>query len=242
MKRNIISAMLTIALSALCLHSIAQDTIVNKLRLGLTGGYTIVSGNFAKTNYSDASSGFAANGLNVALTGNYKIKGNAGIKAIASYTAFGHRGLQNLGAGFKDDFAVDSVTVYKKGSTYSLSLLIGPYYDIRLKPGWLLSLYATGGIVNTHLAGYRVDLEDNDASSFSQQEASTSTIGINCGGEISYKLNKHLAIGVNAAYYYSKPDFTVDNVNRKNNAGRLITSYNQPVSGLNTNLLLAYTL
>jgi len=242
MKGNIISAMLTIALSVLCLHSIAQDSTTHKLRLGLTGGYTIVSGNFAKTGYSDLTSGFAANGVNVGLNGNYRIKGNVGIKAVAAYTAFGHKGLQNLGAGFKEDFAVDSVTVYRKGANYSISLLVGPYYDINLDNNWLLSLYATAGLVNTHLAGYQVDLEDNDASSFSQKETSKSTIGINCGTEVHYKLSDHFSVGLSAAYYYSKPNFAIENVNRKNNAGRLITSYNQPVTGINTNLMLSYNL
>lgn len=242
MKGNIISAMLTIALSVLCLHSIAQDSTAHKLRLGLTGGYTIVSGNFTKTDYSDKTSGFAKSGFNIALTGTYKISKHFGAKLIAGYTAFGYHGLQNLGAGFKEDFAVDSVTVYRKGANYSISLLVGPCYDINLNNNWLVSLYATAGLVNTHLAGYQVDLEDNDASSFSQKAAAKSTIGTNCGAEVHYKLSRHFGIGLSAAYYYSKPDFTIENVNRKNNAGRLVTKYNQPVTGINTNLMLSYNL
>jgi hypothetical protein len=96
------------------------------------------------------------------------------------------------------------------------------------------------GLVHAQLAGYEVLLEDNTDGTFQQKAANTNAIGFQAGTAVRYDLCKHFGVMINLDYYYSKPDFTIENVNRNNNSGRLITNYNEPIAGVNANLSLVY--
>jgi hypothetical protein len=52
---------------------------------------------------------------------------------------------------------------------------------------------------------------------------------------------KGVAINARADYFYTKPDFAIGNSTRNNNAGREITSYNEPLESVNFSLGVSYS-
>lgn len=212
------------------------------ITIGITGGFTSASGNFAATDYSSNKSGYASSGFNLGITGTYMLNKHWGITALASYHKYASASLQSLAAGYKEDFAIDSSTVYSVGSTYTMNVMVGPYYTIPVSEQFSVDLRGLAGLTNAHLAGNRVDVEDNAASSFEQKAATANTIGYQLGAAAKYKINKRFGVSLNLDYYYSRPDFKVDNVNRRNNAGRLVTKYNEPIAGINANVSFVYAL
>ncbi len=210
--------------------------------IGLTGGLSSAGGNFTKTDYSDPKSGFAGSGFNAGITGTWFVKKNFGITALISYHGYSVAGLQHLADGFKHDFDIDSSTVTNRGSNYTMNFLAGPYYSLPLSKKISLDGRLMVGLVSAHMAGFEVNIEDQSEATFSQKEASAATFGAQIGMGVRYNITPALGIMLNVDYFYSKPNFTIENANRNNNAGRLITSYNEPVSGLNSNITLVYLL
>jgi hypothetical protein len=68
------------------------------------------------------------------------------------------------------------------------------------------------------------------------------TFGTQAGVGFRYNINNNWAVLLNGDYFYSKPDFKIDNVDRNANTGREISNYNQPITGINANLTLCYML
>jgi opacity protein-like surface antigen len=244
MKHIILTASIAILMSgsAFAQNEIKESKEAHALIIGVTGGFTSAWGNFTKTDYYYNKSGFAAGEYNLGITGTYIIKKHFGITALAGYQHFGIKGLQNLAAGYKEDFAIDSATVYAKGTNYAINLMAGPYYSITAGKHLFIDIRGLAGLVNAHLAGNKVDVENNVASSFEQKSATANTVGYQLGAAIRYQFSNHFGVMIDAAYYYSKPEFTVENINRANNAGRLITRYNEPIQGTNLNLSFIYQL
>ena len=58
---------------------------------------------------------------------------------------------------------------------------------------------------------------------------------------LSYNVCRSIAVNLQGNYFYSKPDFFLDNSNRVVKAGRLVNEYYQPLSFLNVSLGVAYT-
>lgn len=219
--------------------SMAQDS---RLSLGINGGLSMPSGNFTKTDYSNPASGFAGAGYNLGINGWWKAGKHWGINALVSYHAYSIQGLQNLADGYHNDFAVDSSTISSTGNNYSINVLAGPYYSLPLAKRLSLDGRILAGMTNAHLAGYNVYLEDNTDASFGQKTASATSFATQAGLALRYQLTKQWALALNGDYFYSRPDFTISNTNRANNAGRLISSYNEPITAMNINLTLAYTM
>ncbi len=209
---------------------------------GLTGGLSAPGGNYTKTDFNDPKSGFAGPGFNIGVTGTWFINKNWGINALISYHSYSFKGLQVLADGFKDAFAIDSSTVNTQGSNYSMNFLVGPYYSLPIGKKFSFDSRLLVGLVNAHLAGMQMFFEDQAASTFTQKESTANTFGLQLGIGGRYAISKHSGIMLNIDYFYSKPDFSINYENRNNNAGRWITSYNEPIAGLNTNLTLYYIL
>jgi hypothetical protein len=208
---------------------------------GVSGGLSLPSGNFAQSDYGNNKSGFATSGFNFGLTGVYFLNKNFGVGGVVSYSKYGFKGAQNLADGYKEAFGVDSATVYIKGDNHSLNIMVGPYYSLPLKK-FNIDYRLLVGLVNASLAGNEVFLEDNPDNTFSQKNAKAATVGIQAGIGARYSLNKNFGVVLNVDYFYSKPSFSIENVNRANEAGRKITTYSEPLMGLNTNLSLVYQL
>jgi hypothetical protein len=237
MKKQIIIFTILAAL----LTVITNKSNAQKIYIGITGGLSSPSGNFAKSDYNDNSSGFASSGSNIGVTGIFFLNKRFGIGGLISYQHFGFKGLQSLADGYKDAFDVDSTTVNTLGNNHTINILVGPYYSIPLTK-LHIDFRLLVGLVNATLAGNEVYLEDNAATTFSQKQATASAFGTQLGVSLRYPVTHQVSIAAGIDYFYSNPNFTIENVNRHNNAGRILTNYNQPIAGLNANLSLLFAL
>ncbi len=131
-----------------------------------------------------------------------------------------------------------------KEAIHTFNFLIGPTYTLRAGKKFNVDFRLLAGFVNANLAGNNITLWDggNTYPAFYQAVSWSNTLGTQLGAALRYHISDHICIAFNADLFYSKPDFEVNNVNRNNNAGREIYSYNQPIEGVNVNLTLSYTL
>ncbi|WP_118973582.1 outer membrane beta-barrel protein [Taibaiella koreensis] len=217
-----------------------QQSTTAKGYIGITGGLSPVFGNYTKSDYTSDASGYASTGANIGITGVYFIKHNFGVAALISYQGFGFHGSQSLADGFKEAFDLDSTTVYRKGNNSTFNFMIGPYYALPFAHKWHLDFRVLAGVVNAKLAGYEVFLEDGEGNQFSQKQSTATTFGYQAGVGLRYDIGRHLGVGVNADFFGSRPNFKIENDNRVNSAGRLLTNYKQSITGVNTNLTVMY--
>src|SRR5450631_448866 len=237
MKKIIVFLFFLIAVSRL---SAQQST--PKYIFSLNGGASIPTGNFAKGDYADETSGFAKTGGQFNLTGTYHLPKDFGITLLLGYSSFGHNGTQSLADGYKEDSGTDSTTLYSKGSNYSLSFLIGPTY--RFHPGKKLFIDARAlvGYVDTQLAGFQIFYEDYTTNSMTQNAASAGAFGFQGGIGIGYQISKSWAVQVSGDYFTSKPNFNITYDDFVVNSGRKLTTYDQPVSGFNVTVGVSYSI
>lgn len=236
-----------------------QSQGYTRLMIGVTGGVSIPMGKFSQTNYCDISSipnapvnyntgsGFAGIGGNGGITATYLINKHWGVAELFSYQQFSNTGGQNMALGmqhFPGGFDVDSVTFSFKGNSHTFNILIGPVYSMSLAKKLDLDFRLLIGFVNATLAGNNITLTDGGVTdpTFYQAVSWANSFGGQLGAALRYSISDHIGVALNADFFYSKPDFTVNNINRNNAAGREIFSYNEPIDGINANLTLYYVL
>lgn len=208
--------------------------------IGITGGYARTGGNLIQNDYSNPASGYAnPSGINLGIDGAYYFHKNIGIGGMFSGTGFNCKGLQTLSDGYKEDFDVDSSTVYAKGRYSTLNFLVGPYFSFPVNK-LTIDFRAMGGMVLARTPQFQVDLEDQKDVTFYQNSSSAATFGFQLGAGLRYSVYKNLAIKLSGDFFYSRPDFKITNENRMVNAGRLIMEYKQPISGWYLNFGIAY--
>lgn len=235
-------ALLTMASNRIAAQE-TKDAKSNKnILIGLTGGVSSPMGNFAKSDYSNPTSGFASAGYNIGVTGTYYLTKHFGISALASYQAYGFNGLQSLADGYHADFEVDSASADVNGKSYSLNLLVGPSYSLTLTKQLMLDARILIGVSNAHLAGYTIYLEDNSSATFSQNKSSATALGMQAGLALRYNINKRVYAAINGDYCYTKPNLQIDYNNRNNHVGRWLTGYNEAFASLNLNLTLGISI
>lgn len=252
MKKNILNIAIVAALLCTIISSSAraQDVLssqaqsATKFMIGITGGVSAPMGNFMKTDYANDASGYAGTGYNMGIIGTYFINKHWGIAELFSFQQFSYVGGQNLTFGMQKSFDVDSVTFSVRGDNHTYSFLVGPVYTMALGDKLNVDLRLLGGFVNANLAGNNVTLTDGGVTdpTFYQAVSRANTFGMQLGAALRYRVTDHIGIMANVDYFYSKPDFVVNNINRNNLAGRDITSYNQPIEGINANLSVVYML
>ncbi|MFT4061671.1 MAG: outer membrane beta-barrel protein [Edaphocola sp.] len=206
--------------------------------VGLTGGLSAPLGNFAKGEYSDLKSGFSKTGYNLGIKGSYFFNNRVGVTLLAAHQTFGFKNAEQLAEGYKNDFDLDEATFTSDGRNQTNSLLAGPEYRLPFLGHFSLNGRILLGAAAARLAGNRVALED--VSDIYQETAKKTAFAVQPGLAIQYNLPLGLGIAAGADYFYSKPNFTVENQNRNNAAGRELTSYNQPFQSINLNLSLSY--
>jgi len=220
-------------------HSKTSDT-KEQSYIGITGGFSPVFGNYAKTDYGDPKSGFAASGVNFGVTGVYFVKGHFGVKGLVSLNAFGFHGGQNLADGYKEAFDLDEATFTQKGNNQTFNILVGPSYSFPFAQRFHFDLSVLVGYTHAQLAGNEILLEDE--SKIEQEKSVASAFGYQLGAGVRYDLGNHFGLGLSAGYFGAKPDFKIENKNRVNEAGRRLNDYHQTIQSVNLNLTVSYRL
>ena len=229
-----------------CLFSDAQQK--GPSFIGLSGGISLPTGNWGKsdfisstTGYVSDPAGFAAKGPIGSVDGAYFFSKHIGVGALFNYATYKTKDLATLSAGYRESFDVDQVTT-TANSYKSWSLMPGLYFDFPLKKKLSATARALAGIAHTSTPLITVDVEDGgvDDGTFEQKSASKTAFGFDAGIGLSCKIINCLAINLRGDYFYSKPDFAIQNTQRANAAGRYITSYNEPIAGVNVSLGVAY--
>jgi opacity protein-like surface antigen len=215
--------------------------------IGITGGLSIPTGNWAKSNFVSSVSGFvsdpsgyAKKGAISGVEGAYFFSKHFGIGALANYATY-KTNIKPLSDGYQDSFDVDQVTTTASG--YKIwNFMPGLYFDLPVCKKLAVTARALAGISHATTPSIAVDVEDggNDDGTFEQKEASKTAFAFDLGAGLSYRIVKCVAINLKADYFNTKPDFTIENTQRVNSAGRRIDSYNQPLAAINVSLGVAY--
>lgn len=237
MKKHILVT-IALLLSLVYTRSTAQDS---KGFIGISGGYSMLSGNIIKSEYSDLSSGFAKSGSSVfSLDGAYFFNKNIGIGAILSSAQFGVKDQDKLASGYVDAFAVDEVTL-TVGSYNALNIFPAFYYTLpfeKLNVDFRIMV----GYSSLKTPEIKIQLEDNADKVITQKSSSAGGLGYGAGAGVRYSFTKHFGAALRLDYLMSKPDIAVANENISNptDALRVITKYNESVYGFNSTLGLMY--
>lgn len=229
----------------------------NSFMIGITGGYTSLSGDLAKTDYDAPTpngngqryypaSGFAGPGYNLGITGTWFLNKNFGISAMVSYVNYSIKGIQNVAQGFQVDFFVDSSTGFNEGHASAVNFLVGPYYTLPLSDKLSLDTRWLVGLVDATLGGWKVILTDGGITHAdtppTQNAAHATALGFQAGLGLRYKINDKWGVMMGADYYFNQPKFTITNDHRNTSIGREITSFDEAITGVNANITLCYML
>ena len=148
----------------------------------------------------------------------------------------------SLSQGYEESFDVDttrtSVTSYKVWS-----ILPGLYFNQQITKKLSFTARAMAGIAHASTPTINVGIEDGGVPDppVVQASASKTAFAMDGGVGLQYNVIRCLLIRLRAVYFYTKPDFYIENSGRNNNAGREVTQYDQALSSVNLSLGVAYT-
>jgi len=236
---------LTLACTVMLLNTSTLWAQSNKSFIGISGGISTPIGNYSKTDLGgyghwNNNTGFAKTGFNLGVEGAYYVLPKIGIGGVFNFSDHGklnRSDARQLGDSYTDAFAVDYTTVTTSKRYQTLNVLVGPYFsfpchkfsfDVRLLGGWTKSI-STPEI--------SVQLEDDESNVFTQKSSTASAFGWQAGIGLRYALTEKISLSIRGDYFYSS-GIKIDNENRNNNAGRLVT--NQTLSWINGSVGLAY--
>ncbi len=216
--------------------------------IGVEGGVSFPTGNWGKSAFISSTNGYASSPAGFAGTGGFGGVSGAwffnrhfGIGGLFRYGTYHTKDINTLSAGYQDSFDVDQVAT--SSTSYKMwSLMPGLYYQQKIWGRLSVTARALAGITHTQTPKVSVDVTDSDIDdgTFVQQSASKTAFGFDGGVGLSYAVLSFLSVNLRGDYFYSKPNFTIQNSERSNAAGRLIDSYNQPLAGVNLSLGVAY--
>lgn len=235
---------------ALCI-SLATFAQKGSSFIEIDGGVSLPLGNWSKvTNASTLeslngtktdNSGYAKTGGFFSVDGAWFFSRYFGIGGMFKYGSYGLKGVDSLSQGYEESFDVDttrtSVTNYRMWS-----ILPGLYFKLPLAKKFSLTARALAGIADTRTPEITVGIEDGGIEDppAVQYSASKISFAADLGAGLNYNIRKNIAIDARADYFYTQPDFTIGNSTRNNNAGREITSYDQPLESVNFSLGVSY--
>jgi opacity protein-like surface antigen len=118
----------------------------------------------------------------------------------------------------------------------------GIYYDLNVAKNLAFTARALVGITHASTPQITCTIEDGGVfdAPIVQYAASKIAVAADIGAGLSYSITKCVAIDLRADYFYTKPDFTINNAPRLNNAGREVYKYDQPLESVNFSLGVAY--
>lgn len=239
--RNILTALLMFG--TFC--AIGQGK--NQSYISLTVGASIPTADFAKADAGsfdnwNNTAGFAKTGLAIGVEGAHYFTPRIGLAGAIYYSnhgGFSSADAAKLGDSYTDAFGVDESTVTTSGSYQALNVMIGPQYTFPL--GKLaLDFRVLGGLLKSiSTPTMTVQLEDVTETTFTQLSSTASAFGWQVGTGIRYALTDRLGLMIRADYFASD-GIKIDNENRTNSAGRLVTK--QPMSWVNASAGLSFSL
>ncbi len=213
--------------------------------IGLLGGLSMPMGNFKNVRYYDTTSGFAGKGSTFGIEGAYFFSKYVGFGGMMSYTSFNVStlGLDSISRGYQLDFFSDQTSTTINSPYKIWTLMPGIYLRYPLSDKLSINGKVLAGLTIATTPNIEVDVWDGgvDDGIFRQLPCTTTALGVVGGLGVSYNICKNIAVNLQGNYFYSKPDFFLENSNRQVKAGRLINEYNQPLTFMNFSLGLAYT-
>jgi hypothetical protein len=230
-------------IAATTLVSLAQEK--PKSYISINMGATIALGDFSKAeagtfNNWNNTAGFAKTGWALGLDGTFFLTPKfslTGYLYYADHGTFTTTDAAKLGASYTDAFAVDYTTVSTSGRYQSLVVLVGPQYSIPFKK-LIVDLHVMAGLMKS-LSTPSMTVELEDQSSFTQNSSTASAFGWQAGAGVRYPLKGKWGLLLKTDYFSSN-GIAIDNSNRNNSAGRLVT--NQPMTWLNITTGVTYSL
>jgi len=222
----------------------AQDKAKNYL--GFSVGSTFATGDFASTetgtlNNWNNTAGFAKTSFMVGAEGAYYFLPKLGVVGTINFSDHGRfetADVKKLGDSYTDAFAVDESTVKTTGRYRSLTVMAGPQLSLPFNK-LTIDIRAMGGLL-TSLSSPEITvlLEDQTDATFTQKSSSASAFGWSAGAGLRYALSDKLGLMFRADYFSSE-GVKIENTNRANDAGRLVTK--QPMLWINTTIGIAYS-
>jgi len=224
----------------------AGSTVVNKAKsfIAFSGGIASPMGKFASNKFEDSTSGYAKLGSHFALEGAYFLCSHFGIGGSMNMSSFGVDALP-IAAGYREVFNCDSAIANSR-PYHTVSFLIGPYFSWPVKKftfdGRLLlgttttmspDIYCT--VINKYAGP-----TEGSVSTFVQTGDNKTTFGMQVGLGVRYSICKHWMVRLASDYFYSKPNLSFQNIGRSNNVGHIVSTYNQPITGITGVLGIGY--
>jgi hypothetical protein len=215
--------------------------------IGFTVGASAPMGDFSKSeagsfNNWNNSAGFAKTGFAAGVEGAYYFLPKIGVGGtlyFSDHGGFSKTDVAKLGDSYTDAFGVDESTVSTTGRYRSLNVMIGPYFSFPMNK-FTVDVRLFGGLLKSiSTPEMTVQLEDNTDSKFTQKSSTASAFGWQAGAGFRYALTDKLGLIVRADYF-SSSGVTINNQNRTNDAGRLVTK--QQMSWLNASAGISFSL
>jgi len=240
-----IQILVTLLFFSIALNTTAQEKV--KSYIGITAGPSFAVGDFSKSevgsfNNWNNKAGFAKTGVSVEVEGACYFLPKIGIGGAIYYSnhgGFSKEDVSKLGDSYTDAFAVNESTVSTSGNYSSINMMVGPYFSFPISK-FTIDFRVMGGLLKSVATpSMIVLLEDQKDTTFKQASSTASSFGWQVGGGFRYALSDKMGLMLKADYFNSD-GITIDNQNRKNDAGRLVTK--QPMSWMNSSVGISFSL
>jgi len=219
--------------------------------IGFNGGVSFPTGNWGKASTATSLtslegtvgdiSGYANRNGFFTIDGAWSFSKHFALGGMFKYGSYNLHGMDSLSYGYEQSFDVDTTRLTH--TDYKIwNIMPGLYYQLQIAKK--LSLTARGLIGISIASTPQINVTIEDGGVFDppviQYSSSKTSFAFDGGIGLRYRITKCLAINLNGDYFYTKPDFVINNSPRVNNAGREIYGYNQPLTSINTSLGIAY--
>jgi hypothetical protein len=239
--KKIFTLLSAILITLISFSARAQDKDTKeyvKSYLGLLGGISNPSGNFAQANYSNNSAGFAKKGFTTGLDGAFYIYKNLAIGATFTFQDQGELNsadVQNLSTGYNTDFNKDITTVNAVNRYNNFNLMAGPQYSFAISKFTIDMRVSAGLVKSTSTPSLAIVFDNSNNPGLTLEQHSSEAKAFAYGGSagLRYNLGGSWDIGLKANYINSN-GLTITNGNNPNTMGRFVTK--QPITELQTTL------
>jgi opacity protein-like surface antigen len=232
MKKNftILSAILITLFS---LNAKAQDEDTQaRSYMAIIGGFSKPLGNYASTNYSNNSAGFAQTGTTFGLDFGIYLHKNFGIGITLAYqdqNELTTNDVQNLANGYNASFGKDEASVTSVNRFTNINLMAGPQYAFLFKK-FTLELRADAGVIKsistpslTIVFDYSPDADQN----FYQLNSGAISFAYGGSAGLRYSLSDSWDVGIKFNYIESS-GLKIENSGNPGTIGRFQT--NMPIN------------